>query len=313
MAGKNYPLSDEERRQMDKIPNKYQNLPETNNNHKTPVPEQNDPPQGPNQISKFLSLLMVVSIILAPIMFTFYRIISSENSEVVQNGCNSLLEKIDRALEDEIDKEERSLFIEKINSEWYREEQNLDEQCSNIDGFDEKYNQLFWKSSLDQISSQEYEEATKTLCKITNRYEDFSEVENTLKEWIFNNTLSNKNKEKVIETLIQQNQSPNDCPAYSFNNEQNKNLLDQQKKLLSGQKNLQYDQEARNHVDEYRYEKAVESYCKITEGYASFDNIRKQLKEWLFEDNYSNSFNYDDQQKVMEKLKELKECPASPL
>ncbi|NES66919.1 MAG: hypothetical protein F6K24_17515, partial [Okeania sp. SIO2D1] len=150
--------------------------------------------------------------------------------------------------------------------------------------------------------------------KITNKYEDFSKVENKLKEWIFNNTLSNKNKEKVIETLIKQNQTPNDCPAYSFKNEQNENLLSQQKVLLSEQKNLQYDREAKNHVDNYRYEEAVESYCKITEGYASFNNIRKQLEKWLFEDNYSNSFNEDDQQKVREKLKELKnECPVSPL
>ncbi|NEO57808.1 MAG: AAA family ATPase [Okeania sp. SIO3B5] len=336
---KKYPLSDEEKLQMGKIPEKNQNLPEINNNHKTPVPEQNDNPQGPNQIAKFLSLLMVVSVILAPIMFTVYRIMSSGNSQVVQNdGCDLLWEKIDRYLKDEIDKEERSQVIEKINSEWYREEQSLDEQCPNIDGLDEKYNQLLWKSSLDKIGSQKYEEATKTLCKITNKYGDFSEVENTLEEWIFNNTLSNENKEKVIETLIKQNQSPNDCPAYSFKNEQNENLLSQQKNLLSQQKNLlsqqknllseqknlqseqknlQYDQEAKNHVDNdknYRYEKAVESYCKITESYASFNNTRKQLEEWFFGENYTVHFTLEDQQIVREKLKELKgQCPASPL
>ena len=64
------------------------------------------------------------------------------------------------------------------------------------------------------------------------------------------------------------------------------------------------------YIKNFEFEKAVESYCKISKEYDGFDDIVKQLKEWLSDD--SNLYDYE-RQKVEEKLTELKnQCPVSP-
>ena len=101
----------------------------------------------------------------------------------------------------------------------------------------------------------------------------------------------------MLNKIIEQNQTRNDCPAYSFKNDRNKNEL--------------YDQKAQVHANDYEYDQAVESYCKITNNYYKFETVVKQLEKWLsseFDQPYSRP---EDVEKVKEKLKELKnQCPA---
>ncbi|MDJ0519925.1 MAG: ATP-binding protein [Trichodesmium sp. MO_231.B1] len=334
---KKYPLSDEERLQMEKIPKQDENLPEindnhktpplekipkqdenlpeTNNNHKIPVPEQNDNPQGPNQIAKFLSLFVVSVIIIILIIYSFSRIRNSGNSRASRSECSRLLEEIDVALGDA---KERSRVIEKVRSEWSRKEESLDLQCpyTNTNGLDPKYNSLLYQYGWDKIGISEYEEATVAWCEITKKYNKFSEVENKLLGWMSPNAnLSMENKEKVIKKLIEQNQSGNDCPAYSFSSERNKNRLYEQQEKLSKQKNQQrnesFYQQAQKRIKIFDFEIAVELYCQISEDYEKFPDIQKQLQGWSSKD--SNLYD-DEREKVREKLTQLKNnCPVSPL
>ena len=115
---------------------------------------------------------------------------------------------------------------------------------------------------------------------------------------------SMENKENVIKELIKQNSSGNDCLAYSFKSERNKEQLSQQQNKL-------YYHKARNYIKNYEFEKAVESYCKISQKYEDFDDIVEQLKRWLSND---SDLYPKERQKVEEKLQELNnQCPVSPL
>ena len=312
---KKHPLSDEERLQMEKVPKKNQNLPEINNNHKMPTQKGNNNSQGPNPIAKFLSLFVVSLIIIIPGVYSFYLIRNSSNSTASRSKCSRLLQEINVALGDA---KERSRVIEKVRNEWSRKEESLDLQCPYNYELDKKYNDLLYNYGWNKIDSREYDKAVKPFCEITEEYEEFKKVENILSTWISqDNEFSMENKEKVIETLIEQDQSGNDCPAYSFTSERNKNRLYEQQQKLSEQKNQKINesfyQQAQGHINSLKFEKAVEAYCQISEDYENFPDIQKQLQVWLSD--VSNLYVYDDErERIREKLTQLKNnCPVSPL
>ncbi|NET24471.1 ATP-binding protein [Okeania sp. SIO1I7] len=310
---KNYPLSDEERLQMEKIPEKDENLPKINNNHKMPTEKGDNNSQGPNQIAKFLSLFVVSLIIVIPGIYSLSRIRNSSNSIASRSECSRFLQEINVALGDA---KERSQVIEKVRSEWSRKEESLDLQCPYNYELDRKYNELLYHYGWNQINIGEYDKTIESFCEITEEYEKFREVENILSEWIFSEQkLSVENQEKVIGAVIEQNQSGKNCLAYSFISERNKNRLFEQQQKLSEQKkqarNESLYQQAQERIKSFEFDKAVEAYCQISEDYENFPDIQTQLQGWL-----SGASNlYDDEiEKVREKLTQLRNnCPGSPL
>ncbi|MGB3513399.1 MAG: ATP-binding protein [Microcoleaceae cyanobacterium] len=306
---KKYPLSDEERLQMEKIPKKNKNLPETNNNGKMPMQKGKNNSQGPNQIAQILALFVVSLIIVIPGIYSFSVIRNSVNSKASRSECSRLLEEINVALGET---KERSRVIEKVRREWSTKEESLDLQCPYNYELDRKYNELLYRYGWNQINIGEYDKAIKPLCEITKEYEKFREVENILSEWVLlDKKLSVKNQEKVIEALIEQNSSGNDCLAYSFTSERNKNRLFEEQQKLSEQKNESFYRQAQGHINIFEFEKAVEAYCQISEDYEKFPDIQTQLQGWLSDD---PKLLDDERDKVREKLIQLKNnCPVSPL
>ncbi|NET43515.1 ATP-binding protein [Okeania sp. SIO2B3] len=287
---KNYPLSEEEKQKMQKTP-------QINN------------PKTFNKIAKFLSLFVVILIIMSTLGYSFIWIRNSQNSNHSRPECSRLLAEINVALGDA---KERSRVIEEVRNKWPREKESLDAQCrynNEFDQLDTKYNELLYKYGWDTIGISEYEKAISSWCEITEEYEKSSDLKKTFVNLI--STDGDWNRKKIIETLIEQNQSGNDCLIYSFKNERNKEQLYEQQNKLYNQRNEQYYQEAQNYIKNYEFEKAVESYCKITREYEGFNNIVKQLRGWLFND--PDLFN-DERQKVEDKLKQLNnQCVVSPL
>ncbi|NEQ39855.1 MAG: AAA family ATPase [Okeania sp. SIO3I5] len=310
---KKYPLSDEERLQMDQIPKKNQNLPETNNNGKIPTEKGNSNSQGPNQIAKILALFVVFLTLAFLGIYSFSLIRKSGNSQASRSECSRLLGEINLALGDA---KERSRVIEKIRNEWSRKEESLDLQCPYDYELDRKYNELLYRYGWNKINIGEYDKAIKPWCEITEEHEKFREVENILLDWISSDTkLSMENKEKVIEALIEHNESGKNCLAYSFTSERNKNRLSEEQQKLSEQKkqvrNESLYQQAQKRINAFEFEKAVEVYCQISEDYEKFPDIQTELQSWL--SNNSNLYD-DEREKVREKLTQLKNnCPVSPL
>ncbi|NEP77450.1 MAG: ATP-binding protein [Okeania sp. SIO3B3] len=284
----NYPLSDEERLQQN-----------GNNNSREP-----------NQIAKVLSLFVVSLTLVTFGIYSFSLILNSSNSRASRSECSRLLEEINVALGDA---KERSRVIEKVRNELSRKEESLDLQCPYNYELDRKYNELLYRYGWNQINIGEYDKAIKPLCEITEEYKKFSDVEKILSRWISTDGIWNR--EKIIEALIDQNQSGDDCLAYSFKSERKKNQLYEEQEKLSKQKNQQrnesFYQQAQEHIKSFEFEKAVEAYCEISEDYEQFPDIQTQLQGWL-----SGASNlYDDEiEKVREKLTQLKNnCPVSPL
>ena len=103
----------------------------------------------------------------------------------------------------------------------------------------------------------------------------------------------------MLNKIIEQNQLGNDCLAYSFKDDRNKNEL--------------YDHKAQVHASDYEYDQAVESYCQITNNYYNFKTVVKQLEKWLSNESDQPYWRSQDAKKVEDKLKELKnQCPAFP-
>lgn len=243
-------------------------------------------------------------------IYSFDLIRNSINSRASRSECSKLLDEINVALGNA---KERSRVIEKVRIEWSRKEESLDLQCPYNYELDRKYNELLYRYGWNKLNIEEYEKLIEAWCEITEEYNNFSEVKKILSEWISPDTkLFMANQDKVIEALIEQNSSGNDCLAYSFKSERNKNRLYEQKQKLSEKKNNEYYyQEAQEHINSFEFEKAVEVYCQISEDYENFPDIQKQLQGWLS----NNSELLDDErEKVREKLTELKNnCPVSPL
>jgi hypothetical protein len=269
--------------------------------------------QEPNPIAKAISLGVLLLILSSLLGYSFFRIFNSLETKRSRLECSRLLEDINVALRKP---KERLRVIEETRKRWSRKEESLDAQCSypETNKLDAKYNELLHLYGFNIIDRREYEEAIILLCEITEEYEGSSKIKKDIfVKWI--STDGPWDRKKIIEKLIEQNESENDCLIYSFKNPRNKDQLYEQRKKLyeqrNKQRNKQYYQEAENYRKDFKFEKAVESYCKISREYDGFDDIVEQLKGWLSNDSdlYPN-----ERQKVEEKLQELNnQCPVSPL
>jgi hypothetical protein len=299
------------RRWLEKYPPTTDNekLQEENNSHR------NNNFQEPHPIAKAISLVVPLLILFSLLGYSFFRIFNSLETKRSRLECSRLLEDINFALRTP---KERSRVIEETRNEWSRKEESLDAQCpyTETEKLDAKYDKLLHLYSSNLIDISEYEEAIIPLCEITEGYEKSREIKEIFVKWI--STDGVWDRKKIIEKLIEQNESENDCLIYSFKNPRNKDqLYEQQKQLYEQQKQLYeqrnkvYYQEAQKYIKKYEFEKAVESYCKISKEYDGFDDIVEQLKRWLSDDPdlYPN-----ERQKVEDKLQELNnQCPVSPL
>jgi hypothetical protein len=286
-----------------------QNLTEINNKDKMPMQQE------PNPIAKATSLGVLLLILFSLLGYSFVRIRNSLEPKRSRLECSRLLQNINSALRQP---KERSRVIEETRNEWSRKEESLDAQCpyTETEKLDAKYDKLLHLYGSNLIDISEYEEAIIPLCEITEGYEKSREIKEIFVKWI--STDGVWDRKKIIEKLIEQNESENDCLIYSFKNPRNKDqLYEQQKQLYEQQKQLYeqrnkvYYQEAQKYIKKYEFEKAVESYCKISKEYDGFDDIVEQLKRWLSDDPdlYPN-----ERQKVEDKLQELNnQCPVSPL
>jgi hypothetical protein len=302
------PTIDDKKREEENNSKTNQNLTETNNNYKIPMTNENNDSQRPSQIAQIRSLVVVVAIIISLLGYSFFRILNSLETKRSRSECFKLLDDINIARSEP---RKRSQVIKETRNKWSRKEESLDAQCpyTETDKLDAKYNKLLHLYGSNIIDRAEYEEAIIPLCEITEEYEESSKIKDIFVKWI--STDGAWDRKKIIEKLIEQNQPENDCLIYSFKNPRNKDQLYEQQKQLYEQRNKQYYQEAQKYIKKYDFKKAVESYCKISKEYDGFDDIVKQLKEWLSDD--SNLYDYE-RQKVEEKLQELNnQCPVSPL
>jgi hypothetical protein len=286
-----------------------QNLTEINNKDKMPMQQE------PNPIAKATSLGVLLLILFSLLGYSFVRIRNSLEPKRSRLECSRLLQNINSALRQP---KERSRVIEETRNEWSRKEESLDAQCpyTETEKLDAKYDKLLHLYGSNLIDISEYEEAIIPLCEITEGYEKSREIKEIFVKWI--STDGVWDRKKIIEKLIEQNESENDCLIYSFKNPRNKDQLDEQQKQLDEeqkqldeQRNKEYYQEAQKYIKKYEFEKAVESYCKISREYDGFDDIVEQLKGWLSDD---PDLYLSERQKVEEKLQELNnQCPVSPL
>jgi hypothetical protein len=286
---KNYPLLSEEDRKRRK-----------NNMNQ-------DQPKRPNAIAQLTAFLVMAAILFSFGWYLYDGISKSGNSGRTDRECSKLEKEISNALEDKNNTTNRSQVIKKVRTKWSREKKGLlDEQCpypSALDPkykLDAKYNELLQYYGQSEVDTGNFDEGIEAFCEITSEYKNLSDVKKIFERWVLiDERLSNNNtKKRVLNKIIEQNQTINDCPAYSFKNDRNKNEL--------------YDQKAQVHADYYEYGEAVESYCKITKNYYKFETVVKQLEKWLSFEFEQPSWR-EDVEKVEEKLKELKnQCPAFP-
>ena len=287
---KNHPLLSEEDRKRIK------------NNMTQPKPNR------PNAIAQLIAFLVMAAILLSFGWYLYDGISKSGNSGRTDRECSKLEKEISNALEDKNNATNRSQVIKKVRTKWSREKKGLlDEQCpypSALDpkyNLDAKYNELLQYYGQSEVDTGNFDEGIEAFCEITSEYKNLSDVKKIFERWVLiDERLSNNNtKKRVLNKIIEQNQTRNDCPAYSFKNDRNKNEL--------------YDQKAQVHANDYEYDQAVESYCKITNNYYDFETVVKQLEKWLSSEFEQPSWREDDVEKVEEKLKELKnQCPAFP-
>jgi hypothetical protein len=297
-------LSDNKKLQEEKSSKINQNPTETNNKHKMPTRNRDNNSQGPNPIAKARSFIVLLLILFSLVGYSFVRIQNSLESKASKSECFRLLEDIDLALRQP---KERSRVIEETRNRRSRKEQkeqSLYAQCpyTETEKLEKKYNKLLHLYGSNLIDISEYEKAIIPLCEITDKYEELSKIKDIFVKWI--STDGVWDRKKIIEKLIEQNESEHGCLIYSFKSQRNKDKLYEQR-------NQQYYQEAKKYINNFKFEKAVASYCKISKEYDGFDNIVKELKGWLSDE----SKLYDDEiQKVEEKLQELNnQCPVSPL
>jgi tetratricopeptide (TPR) repeat protein len=286
---KNYPLLTEDQRKRRK------------NNMTQPKPDR------PNAIAQFIALIVMVVIGISFALYLYYGIISSGNSGRTDRECSKLSEEINNALQDKKNTTKQSQVIKKVRTEWSREKKGLlDKQCpypSKLDpkyNLDAEYNRLLQNYGRSQVDTGNFDEGIEAFCEITSEYKNFSDIKKIFLKWVLiDKRLSNETTKRLLNKIIEQNQSGNDCLAYSFKDDRNKNEL--------------YDQKAQAHTENYEYENAVKSYCKITRNYHNFEAVVKQLEKWLSNQSDQPYWMKQDVKKVEEKLKELKnQCPALP-
>ncbi|MDE5107359.1 MAG: hypothetical protein O4808_09945, partial [Trichodesmium sp. St17_bin3_1_1] len=260
-------------------------------------------PNRPNSFVVWMGFIVIIIILLLSGQNLFSRFHSSVNSERDPQDCYKLSEEIKKALKDKKDITNLEQIIDKVRDKWSREKGNLlDKQCPYNYKLDEKYDEILQYYGISQIGqkgSEKLERGIEALCEITSEYKDLPNIKKIFERWVLKDKRlpDNNTTQRVLNKIIEQNQTRNDCPAYSFKNDRNKNEL--------------YDQKAQVHASDYEYDQAVESYCQITNNYYNFETVVKQLEKWRsseFDQPYSRP---EDVEKVKEKLKELKnQCPA---
>lgn len=281
---KNHPLLDEKERKRRKTVMS-----------KTPT----NPPNRPPSIEQFVGFLAIVITVGTLGLFVFSRILISENPRRTESECFNLSQQINKALGDT---RKQSEVIEKVRSEWSREKESLDKQCPYSDyELDAKYNTVLHYYGRTQVDAGKFDLGIEAFCEITSEYQDFPKIKTIFKRWVLiDNRLSDENTIRVLEKIIEQNQSGNDCLAYSFKNDRNKDEL--------------YDQKAQVHTEAGQFIQAVESYCKITNNYYNKESVVKKLEKWVSDEYYQDGLTLNDTYRVEEKLKELKnQCSVFPL
>jgi hypothetical protein len=192
--------------------------------------------QESNPIVKAISLVVPLLILFNLLGYSFVRIRNSLETQRSRLECSRLLQNINSALRQP---KERSRVIEETRNKWSRKEESLDAQCpyNETEKLDAKYNELLHLYGSNLINISEYEKAIIPLCEITEEYEKSREIKEIFVKWI--STDGVWDRIKIIEKLIEQNESENDCLIYSFKNPRNKDQLDElQKQLDELQKQL---------------------------------------------------------------------------
>jgi hypothetical protein len=264
-------------------------------------------PNRPRSIEVWMGSIAIIIILFFSGQNLLSRFHSSGNSERDPQDCYKLSQEIKKALKDKKDIINLEQIIDKVRNKWSREKENsLDTQCPYNYKLDAKYNEILQYYGISQMGNQKLEQGIEALCEITNKYEKFSDIETVFQRWVLTEKLDEKGKKRVFDKIIEQNQPGNNCFAYSFKDNRNKNEL--------------YDQKAQIHASDDEYDQAVESYCQITDNYYDFKVVVKQLEKWLsseFDRPYWPYWKEDlERDKVEETLKQLtkneNECPAFP-
>ena len=258
-------------------------------------------PNRPNLIAQLFAFIVVISIVVSFGLSLTDGVLSSGNFRRAERECFKLSEEISKALDDKKDTKNQLQVIEQVRTEWSREKENLlDKKCPYPSELDAKYNELLQYYGQSQVDTGNFDEGIEAFCEITSEYKNFSDIKQIFDKWVLiNKRLSNESIKRVLNKIIEQNQSGNDCLAYSFKDDRNKNEL--------------YDHKAQVHASDYEYDQAVESYCKITNNYYNFKTVVKQLEKWLSNESDQPYWRSQDAKKVEDKLKELKnQCPAFP-
>ena len=266
-----------------------------------------DQPKRPNAIAQFFAFIVMITIAGSFLWYLNSGIRSSGNSGRTDRECSKLSEEISNALEDKKNTAKQSQVIKKVRTKWLGEQKgSLNKQCpypSELDvkyNLDAEYNIILQYYGQNQVDTGNFDKGIQAFCEITSEYKDFPYIKKIFERWVLRDKrLSNESIKRVLNKIIEQNQSGNDCLAYSFKNDRNKNEL--------------YDHKAQVHASDYEYDQAVESYCKITNNYYDFDTVVKQLEKWLSSEFDQDDWITEDVKKIEEKLKQLKnQCPAFP-
>ncbi|MGK7896760.1 MAG: hypothetical protein AB4372_24885, partial [Xenococcus sp. (in: cyanobacteria)] len=296
----NYPLSEEEKQHMGKIPENNQDVSKTNNNNKIPnnkIPteEENDNSQGPNQIYAFISLLLVFGVFIAVIA-------KSWSSFRTPPRCSDLLKEIKSQIASGTS-EERLKIIEEV-----RLEENLNVQCPNYDEIYRQFRELLYLYGQEEINNGKFNVGIQTWCSVDGKYTKITEE--ITKLILLNSGFSTEEKRRLINEIIEQNESQNQCSAYSFEDETNKKNLFQQLEQID----KYYHEQGDNHrYNNFNYLKAVESYCKISKFYSQLSQIKTELENLSI---YAQAFSITPQQKkeIINLLNKIgkNNCPAFP-
>ncbi|MGD1807831.1 hypothetical protein ACP6PL_20675 [Dapis sp. BLCC M126] len=295
---KNYPLSDEERLPIQEIYQANQNITETNNNGGMPTQNGNNNSQGPNQIYKFFSLLLV------PVIFITLIVIFIMRATEPPPICNDLPKEIDS----KIGSGTSEKLLETLNK--FRQEKSLIQQCPNFNEIEGKFYELLHKYGEEEVNNKKIDTGIKTLCSIPDKYAKKTQIKQYINKLIAaNSSLSIEEKRNFINEIFKQNEGGNKCPAYSLEDETNKKNLIQQLKPID----KFYDEEAKKQIRNNNYQETVELYCEISEHYLQLPQIKQQLENWS-KDKFEVLILRQDREKIISTLGKIGKdnCPAYP-
>ncbi|GGA39083.1 ATP-binding protein [Okeania sp. KiyG1] len=294
----NYPLSDEERLPIQEIYQANQNITETNNNGRMPTQNGNNNSQGPNQIYKFFSLLLVPGIFITLIVIFIMR--ATEPPPI----CNDLPKEINSKIASGTSEEQ----LETINK--FRQGESLNQQCPNFDEIEGKFYELLHKYGEEKVNDKKFDAGIKTLCSIPDKYAKKTQIKQDINKLIApNSSFSIEQKRKLINEILEQEKAGNKCPAYSLEDETDKKNFIQKLKPID----KFYEEEAKKQISNNNYQEAVKLYCKISEHYLQLPQIKQQLENWS-KDEFEMLILRQDREKIISTLKKIGKdnCPAYP-